>query len=58
MNMVIDYPMRYYETTLRLGLYTWDFPISAVCNVPLILAKQVYTVSATLVLDSSVFLRV
>ena len=29
MNIVIDYPMRYYETTLRLGLYTWDFPISA-----------------------------
>ena len=29
-----------------------------VCNVPLILAKQVYTVSATLVLDSSVFLCV
>jgi len=29
MNIVIDYPMRYYETTLRLGLNTWDFPLSA-----------------------------
>jgi len=29
MDIVIDYPMRYYETTLRLGLYTWDFAISA-----------------------------
>jgi len=29
MNIVIDYPMRYYETTLRLGLYTWNYPISA-----------------------------
>ena len=58
MNIVIDYPMRYYETTLRLGLYTWDFRYLPVCNVPLILAKQVYTVNATLVLDCSVFLRV
>ena len=58
MNIVIDYPMRYDETTLRLGLCTWDFPSLPVCNVPLILAEQVYTVSATLVLDSSMFLRV
>ena len=32
--------------------------VGPVCNVPLILAEQVYTVSAVLVLDSSVFLRV
>ena len=52
MNIVIDYPMRYHET--MPGIF-WSLPV---CNVPLILAKQVYTVSATLVLDSSVFLRV
>jgi len=57
MNIVIDYPMRYYETMLRLGLYTLIYRSLPVCNVPLILAKQVYTVSTTLVLDSSVFLR-
>jgi len=58
MNIVIDYPMRYYETTLRLGCTRGIFRSLPVCNVALILAKQVYTVSATLVLDSSVFLRV
>ena len=29
MNTVIDYPKRYHETMLRLGLYTLDLPISA-----------------------------